>query len=452
MDLIRQTGPAGISISELEAVLRGASRRSLQRVLRNLADGKQIVMRGQARGARYYAMAPSLRQGFGFATSPEADRVWQQMQAPLGQRTPVGYNPAFIKSYRPNVTHHLSAPQRQHLRGAGTLRSPARADTRGREITDRLLIDLAWASSHMEGNTYDLLSTERLIHEGVAAAGKSRDETQMILNHKSAIEFLLSGNTILGVNKLTICNLHSLLSENLLHNPDDSGRVRSHPVNVGQSVYVPPVGGTLLEEDLIQMLGIVRAVKDPYEQAFCLFVYLPYLQPFTDVNKRTSRLAANVPLVMNNLCPLSFMGVETSVYASAMLGVYELNDVSLARDLFIYACERSVQQYLAVDQSLAPPDPIRMAHRQLIFSGVASIVRNVPADKEVYAKEFVMRNGGGKSDTPESKQIVHHILNDLAHLHEGNFYRYGIPYEEFQKWENAGKTAGMPDPRPGNHQ
>ncbi|EQD32062.1 filamentation induced by cAMP protein Fic, partial [mine drainage metagenome] len=119
-----------------------------------------------------------------------------------------------------------------------------------------------------------------------------------------------------------------------------------------------------------------------------------YLQPFTDVNKRTSRLTANVPLLKSGLCPLSFVGVEPLAYTSALLGVYELNDVSLARDLFIYACERSVQAYLAVDQTLAQPDPVRMARRTLIFNGVAAIVRDNPANQKAYAEEYVQKTGG----------------------------------------------------------
>ncbi|EQD55947.1 filamentation induced by cAMP protein Fic [mine drainage metagenome] len=442
MEFISLAGPRGTSISELQASPgERESRRTLQRALQDLALAKRIVMRGQGRGARYFEMAPAMRHGLGFAISENADRVWHRVRAPLGQRAPLGYNPAFIKSYQPNVGHYLTEQQRLHLREIGTVPSTARADTRRREIAARLLVDLSWASSHIEGNTYDRLSTARLIQEGVVAEGKTRDETQMILNHKAAIEFLLTGDERLRVDKLTVCNLHALLSENLLSNPEDAGKVRSHPVNIGQSTYIPLAGGTLLDQDLVGALEIVRAVHDPYEQAFCLFTWLPYLQPFTDVNKRTSRLTANVPLLKSGLCPLSFVGVEPLAYTSALLGVYELNDVSLARDLFIYACERSVQAYLAVDQTLAQPDPVRMARRTLIFNGVAAIVRDNPANQKAYAEEYVQKTGGIHGDVTEFDPVVRHILEDVQRLHEGNIFRYGIRLDEFGKWKDANKAA-----------
>ncbi len=442
MEFISLAGLRGASVSEIQASLdEGGSRRTLQRALQDLALTKRIIMRGQGRGARYFEMAPAMRQDLGFATSENADRVWQRVRAPLGQRAPVGYNPAFIKSYQPNVAHYLTEQQRRHLREIGTVPSTGGADTRQQEIAVRLLVDLSWASSHIEGNTYDRLSTERLIQEGVAAEGKTRDETQMILNHKSAIEFLLTGDERLRVGTLMVCNLHALLSENLLSNPEDAGKVRSHPVNIGQSTYIPLAGGTFLKQDLVEALEIVRAVNDPYEQAFCLFTWLPYLQPFTDVNKRTSRLAANVPLLKSGLCPLSFVGVEALAYTSALLGVYELNDVSLARDLFIYACERSVQAYLAVGQTLAQPDPVRMARRALIFSGVAAIVRDNPANPKAYTEAYVQKHGSIRRDATEFDQVVRHILGDVRRLHEGNIFRYDIRLDEFKKWKDAEKAV-----------
>ncbi|MDP3927076.1 MAG: Fic family protein, partial [Hydrogenophaga sp.] len=103
------------------------------------------------------------------------------------------------------------------------------------------------------------------------------------------------------------------------------------------------------------MVQMAAEIIDPFEQAFFLMVHLPYLQPFKDVNKRVSRLAANIPFIRNNLCPLSFIDVPQQAYVNAMLGVYELNRVDLLRDVFVWAYERSCQQYVAIQQTLVPP-------------------------------------------------------------------------------------------------
>ena len=114
----------------------------------------------------------------------------------------------------------------------------------------------------------------------------------------------------------------------------------------------------------------------PPSQAFFLVVHLPYLQPFEDVNQRTSRLAANIPLIRHNLCPLSFIDVPQQAHNDAMMGVYELNRVELLRDVFVWAYERSCQQYVAVKQSLVSPDIFRLRYRQALSDVVAAIIQN----------------------------------------------------------------------------
>lgn len=171
------------------------------------------------------------------------------------------------------------------------------AGTYIRQILDRLLIDLSWASSRLEGNTYSILETERLIAYGEAAPGKTPFETQMILNHKAAIEFLVDSADETGFDRSTILNLHALLSDNLLGNPTASGRLRAIAVGIGKSVYEPLSVPQLIGEFLGQILNTATVISDPFEQAFFILVHLPYLQPFEDVNKRVSRLAANIPFI-----------------------------------------------------------------------------------------------------------------------------------------------------------
>jgi hypothetical protein len=118
-------------------------------------------------------------------------------------------------------------------------------------------------------------------------------------------------------------------------------------------VYLPVALPQRLEELFGIVIQMAAEILDPFEQTFFLMVHLPYLQPFEDVNERVSRLAANIPFIRHNLCPLSFIDVPQQAYVDAMIGVYEFE---LLRDVFVWAYERSCQQYVAVKQNLVPPD------------------------------------------------------------------------------------------------
>ncbi len=179
----------------------------------------------------------------------------------------------------------------------------------------------------------------------------------MILNHKTAIEWLVENIETVGFNRYTQMNLHSALSENLLPNPADECRIRQHAVDIGRSVYRPLSALLQIDEMFDALLNKANQIADPFEQSFFVMVHLPYLQPFADINKRTSRLAANLPLFRANLCPLTFLGVPEHAYSRAMIGLYELTRVELLRDLYVWAYERSTQEYLAIRQDLAEPDP-----------------------------------------------------------------------------------------------
>lgn len=125
------------------------------------------------------------------------------------------------------------------------------------------------------------------------------------------------------------------------------------------------------------LLHKADAIADPFEQAFFLMVQLPYLQPFEDVHKRVSRLGANIPLIRHNLCPLSFIDVPDRAYTEGTLGVYELNDVALLRDVFVWAYERSCQRYLAITQALVAPDPLKIRYRQALIEAVRTVVKGL---------------------------------------------------------------------------
>jgi len=248
----------------------------------------------------------------------------------------VGYQREFLDVYQPSETWYLSESLRRQLQRMGrTADIEAPAGTYSRAILNRLLIDLSWASSHLEGNTYSRLDTCEFIDHGKAARGKAAIETQMILNHKTAIELLVENISEAEFNRYTLMNLHSALAENLLPNRADEGRVRQHAVDIDKSVCRPSSTSQQIEDALDVLLEKANGIGDPFEQSFFMMVHLPYLQPFADINKRTSRLAANLPLFRANLCPLTFLDVPERAYSYATRGVYELTRVELLRDLYV---------------------------------------------------------------------------------------------------------------------
>jgi len=448
--------PDGVGVRVLEKRLKGKiSRRTLIRRLNALVDQGRLRRQGEARALIYVlpSAAPSPTAGVqAHADITEAaDRLTAEAETyvplsdagrevrnyirrPIQQRKPVGYNRDFVESYRPNESFYLPPGIREHLGRIG--RSPAverPAGTYAHDILNRLLIDLSWASSRLEGNTYTRLDTENLIEKGQAAEGKDRRETQMILNHKAAIELLVQNAEEIGFNAFTFFNLHALLSENLLPNPRDSGRLREAIVGIEGTVFHPLAIPQQIEDYFRLILDKAGMIGDPFEQAFFIMVQFPYLQPFADVNKRVSRLGANISLIQRNLCPLSFVDVPERAYVDGTLGVYELNRVELLRDVFVWAYERSCQRYLAVTQSLPEPDPFRHKYRPALIETVATVVRSHQP-----ATDGVVRSVA-TSLVPSSDldRFVAMALSELEHMHEGNITRYPLRLSEYRTWKAA---------------
>jgi hypothetical protein len=443
--------PEGLTLAEIESSFRSVvSRRTLQRRLDEWTRQQVIRAEGIRRGRHYFsALAASGVRGLEPKTgalsvapgpvevrpSVPISKAGQEIQAfvrrPLADRPPVGYQRAFLESYVPNTTAYLPDVLKTHLHELGRTPDGDRpAGTYAREILNRLLIDLSWSSSRLEGNTYSLLDTQELIERGTAAAGKDAKETQMILNHKAAIELLVEAAEELGVNHYTIANLHALLADNLLDDPQDAGRLRTVPVAIAASSYMPTAMPLLIEEMFSRLVDAGGAIRDPFEQSLFLMIHIPYLQPFVDVNKRTSRLASNIPLIRRNLVPLSFLDVPEQSYIDGLIGVYELNRVELLRDVYVWAYERSARQYKTVRDSLPEPDPFRLRYRTALIEVVGDIVRRriPPTEAEI---AHLARPMVDAADLPAFTQLV---LREVAGLHEGNIARFRLRPSEYRLW------------------
>jgi hypothetical protein len=442
-DAVRRL-PEGVSAPEiLRALARPVPLRTLQYRLKHLVTRNRLIMEGEGRWASYRlpdatakGAAPEDTNEPAIPLSEVGLSVRSYVRQAPDARKPVGYDRKFLDGYRPNVSFYLTERDRAHLASVGRpgiAEQPA--GTYAKHILNRLLIDLAWNSSRLEGNTYSLLDTKRLIELGEEAEGRAHLETQMILNHKDAIEFLVSAADEIGFNRYTILNLHALLANNLLADPTAAGRLRYIAVGIERSTFHPLEVPQLIEESFDQILATAAAIVDPFEQAFFAMVQLPYLQPFDDVNKRVSRLAANIPLIKGNLSPLSFADVPRQTYTEAVLGVYELTKIDLLKDVFIWAYERSAARYAAVRQSLGEPDPFRLRYRDQLRELIAGLVRARVSRKDAVAR--IAAWSQKEIDPGDRGRFAELAETELTSLHEGNFARHRVHPSEFAAWQQV---------------
>ena len=207
---------------------------------------------------------------------------------------------------------------------------------------ERLAIDLSWKSSEIEGNTYSLLETERLLKEKITAEGKTKDEATMLLNHKDALDFILQNSNYL--KELTVAkieNIHSILVKDL---PIDRN-IRKRRVGISGTNYRPIDNEFQIKEALQSMCDLVNSKSSVFEKALLIIVLISYIQPFNDGNKRTARIVSNAVLIDKNFCPISFRTVDSIEYKKALLLFYEQNNISAFKEIFIEQFEFAVDTY-----------------------------------------------------------------------------------------------------------
>jgi hypothetical protein len=209
--------------------------------------------------------------------STEAQAARAFLARPLSDRPSVSYQRKFLEAYHPNVTHYLPRDLRQRLAALGGPGLPAGA--LGRPLRQRLLVDLAWDSARLDGGGYSRTDAERLIAGGDPPAGRPLHDTQVLLNHKAAVEFLLEPGQDIGVDSTTVRNLSALLTENLLGGPLDEGRLRPGAVVIPGTSYLPPAEAPVIAACFLRLLATAAQITDPFEQSFFLLVHLLYLQP-----------------------------------------------------------------------------------------------------------------------------------------------------------------------------
>jgi Fic family protein len=432
-------GMAGASSSEIHARV-GGSYATVGRLLERLVQERSLVRQGKARATRYFP-APTDEQLTEDVQAPDratatvsppwsaqARAVLDKLNRPLGVREPVTYQRRFVDDYAPNESFLLPRALAQTLAQEGRMAGQQPAGTYARKVLEQLLIDLSWSSSRLEGNTYSRLATEELFKSG---APPTDLEGVMLLNHKRAIEFLVDAVPSYGLADSVIRNLHALLMHDLLTDSAGLGAIRTKVVNISDTTYVPSQVPRLLEEMTSLIIEKARHIKNPVEAAFFLWVNLAYLQPFEDGNKRTSRVAANIPLMLYNCAPLAFLDVHPGDYAKAMLGVYELLDLTIAAELFAWTYRRSIRKYRVILEAMGAPDAFRVRHREHLSEAVQRIVREGQPLRQV-AVDIGM-------PAEEADAFREMLEAELDALTPYNCARYRLTLGEAQAWIERGR-------------
>ena len=307
------------------AVAPDASASTVWRSLRRLADAGRLEVVGKGRATRYRAAG--------------REAVLRHLRTPVHRRPAVRYRSDFAGGYTPNESSYLTDADRTELSKAGTpIHDPvfvSHGIGYAERVLEELEVDMSWASSRLEGNTYDLLETDSLVRAARTADGKSFREAVMILNHRDAIRYVVENLAEIEIGWPDLRNIHALLADRLIRDPSLLGALRRMPVAIGKAAYGPLEDRHALRDELDAILSKAARIADPFEQSFFLLAHIPYLQPFADVNKRTSRIAALIPLLKADLAPMSFFAIDDRDYIRGLLGVYELNDVSLLREAFV---------------------------------------------------------------------------------------------------------------------
>lgn len=425
--------PAPISLPELLIKLgQRFKERSLRRWLNELIEEGSVIKTGQKRGTKY--LVRQVAQGrieSKSCFSPASLAALEAIKKPLFERTPVTYVDNWVESYRPNVDSYLPpSVQKELLQLGERASSHDPAGTYAHQIFNRLLIDLSYNSSRLEGNTYSLLDTERLLLHGDSPEGKLDEEKIMILNHKEAIRYLVDNAPKLEVNRNVICTLHYLLSESLL-DPSETGKVRKHGVRIGGSVYLPIESPRRLELQLEKIANKAALIKDPFEQSIFLLVHMSYLQAFADVNKRTARLSSNISLIKNNLVPLAFNDVRVEDYMSAMIAIYELQEVRPLVDLYFFSYRRTAAAYDTTVQAIGF-DAVRVRYRQERRAIIRELIlKNMVGEK---LNRYIQTETARQIPQADQKAFNEDIQEDLDLIDEARLAGLGVDADQLARW------------------
>jgi len=407
--------------------------RTIRRWLNGLIVEGLVQKSGHTKNAKYIAVKvnASIQSQVSSCFGTSSLQAIQLVKRPLFERQPAAYDEKWFDSFKPNVSSYLSDALREQLHKAGQRSNDHDpAGTYAHQIFNRLLIDLSYNSSRLEGNTYSLLDTERLLLHGDSAEGKLDEEKVMILNHKEAIRYLVENAPRITVQRKEIYTIHYLLSDGLVE-PRYAGKVRDHGVRIGGSTYMPFEDPKRLQLQLERVAEKASLIDDPFEQSIFLLVHVSYLQAFADVNKRTARLCANIPLITKNFVPLSFNDVEADDYMSAVIAIYELHDVRPLVDLYVYSYMRTCAAYDSTVKAMGF-DEVRVRYRNQRRAALREII--VQSFVGDFMNDYVQQEAAKVIPESDQKSFIEDVLEDLEQMDESRIAGLGVTPEQLNAW------------------
>ncbi|NJC28498.1 Fic family protein [Neolewinella antarctica] len=321
----------------LERIDYQRSSRTLNRLLEKLVSKNLVERTGANRGTKY-----KLSRSYGILHSIDVEEYFTQ---DIDDRD---IEDSFNHDLLRKELHEVDLFTAADLERLNTLQGIYQknvSELTGEEYLkeiERLAIDLSWKSSQIEGNTYSLLETERLLKEKLTASGKDKDEAVMLLNHKDAIDFIVEHPEYLKELSIgRIEDIHSLLTKELGINRN----LRSRRVGITGTNYRPLDNEFQIKEAFRDMCSLINAKKNVFEKSLIALVLISYIQGFMDGNKRTARITSNAILIANGYCPISFRTVDSIDYKKAMLVFYEKNNITAFKRIFIDQFEFAVKTY-----------------------------------------------------------------------------------------------------------
>lgn len=315
----------------------GGSDATLKRLIAAGVQKGDMVVEGKARATRY-SLSPQahLLMPLDLDTYFALDVDDRQVQTSFNFNLIREQLPA-VKLFSDEEQSHLQALQAEFQKHLNEM-----TDKEYRKEMERLGIDLSWKSSQIEGNTYSLLETERLLRESKTADGKTKEEAIMLLNHKDALRFILDNPDYLQALSVShIEDIHQLLTKEL---SVDKG-IRHRRVGITGTNYHPLDNEFQIREAMRDTCDLINSKENIFEKALLVLVLLSYIQAFADGNKRTARITSNAILIANGYCPLSFRSVDSIDYKKAMLVFYEQNNIYAFKQIFIDQFEFAVKEY-----------------------------------------------------------------------------------------------------------
>lgn len=310
---------------------------TLKRILAKLVSNKYIESSGQGKGTKY-----SISAIYDVIRPIDTEQYYQKEIDEREIKEQFNFEIITEVLSKNNIfsseeLENLELIHKKYLRNISQLSEAEYA----KEL-DRLAIDLSWKSSQIEGNTYSLLETERLLREKETASGKTKEEAVMLLNHKDAIDFLIENKDYLSpISVAKIEDIHSILVKEL----DIDRNLRKRRVGISGTNYRPLDNEFQIKEALKLSCDVINKKENVFEKALLTIVLISYIQAFMDGNKRTARIVSNAILMNENYCPLSFRTVDSIEYKKAMLLFYEQNNISAFKKIFIEQYEFAVKTY-----------------------------------------------------------------------------------------------------------